>query len=218
MITKYQFHLPLDPEYQLAAVAVLQAFEQLVLSRKEQYVFHVEAERPYLSEFVQPVQPYISDPDVEFVFNVAAARKLATATNRHVTDAFGIMLGVDQPPRVPHLTPAKPATKDLLLLRVPEWPGRNEFLEFISINKQAAIVTQIDLVDCTPEIVADHRIVVGARSEWTYLARAYGQFVVEFYGDEKRSWLDKTGGYALLSGPVSGYTSSLVWRYVRDLL
>jgi hypothetical protein len=238
----YRLEFPVTPEYQIAAAAAIASFEKMILGRGDKPTFYIkdlpEDARFLLDLMASPLcfdDPNNLEIDVVFQFDVDRAVALASATHKHVTEAFGIMIGVDQPQQFPlidtHKFEGKWNTSDILIA-TNGWDGLSDLQSIIDNCIPEAIVTVLphhtdaqhtltELLD----IAAAHRIVVGHRSALTYLAAALGKHVIEFYStpefpDEQFNWLSKHYGnrdYTLLpQRPDNNYSATLIWRLIKQ--
>lgn len=230
------FIMPEDPEHFFAAVAVLQQFKADVSRRMEEQHFHIvlpNEDLRFLLMFLSELSVVDSractiDYDLVFRFDGARAMQLAVATDKHITTAFGIQLGVE-PKSIPHIKEglefAPPAFDVVILRNVPEKLREDVRIWFEGAYPELKVVRQ-PAGDISVEGDASFALlgstVVGVRSLGTYAACALGRNVVEIYPNiYHRRWLSKWSHrqYAMISctPDMQTVTVDLVRRGVEGL-
>ncbi len=219
-----QFVMPNDAETFIAALAVVEAYEYQCLNEKgvtQSYEIHLE-NVPKGREFL--VKPqfklgyYTGKKDLEFVFDSVRAKTVATATKKHVTEAFAIMLGIKPESLFPStLTLCESQKKVVVLNEVPD------LTELLSINLFEYEILNItpaeDMFEHQVNLIRSAEIVIGKRSALTYVACAMHKKVIEWSEDPYTQWLSKWENPNYRPFEVNQklkLTASLILRFIMN--
>lgn len=199
------FHLPDNDEESLAALAVIDSYiiqsEQKILMAKQSDQEPVEDD-VYVTGYTNLIEKYINNkvkteiPDntkwhLEFFFNTEDARSLASSTNKHITDAYSIMLGIMQTSVFPVNIPKLDRGKTIVLLDDNEWDGWQDLLEITETNFYRYKTVLRSAAGDVEQHIKDAAIVIGEQSFWTYVAAGMGRMVIEWFTDKNPNWLTK---------------------------
>lgn len=222
--------MPSDPEAFIAAVAVISCYQIMYAARKlpiELFITNVDHTNDFLFNTLPNDEghtflPPPADTDLDFTFDVQRARAIAATGNLHVAEAFGIMLGVDQPFPYPDMLKLDdPDIKNCIgLFHTGRWKEQASGLRELLFTN-APELDLLELPDDTAtllgyyEMVRGCHTVIGPPSAATYLAAASGRNVIElitngvqdvFYAKPLRS------NVILVDASAS---ESLLWNIIR---
>jgi hypothetical protein len=216
-VEKLCFIMPSDPEIYLAAIAALQAYFEEYSKQDATRRFVVTAVTPSNLEFLLNALPVpcntlepdatlcCSDFDLVFEFNVEAAYKLSVKTEKHITQAFGLMLGTDAK-SLPDLSPLVKIEQafgdvdeviDAPLYVVYDLPLLTQAVVQLEVQQKLhplELRRNCMSKDAHARFCSVLRapMVIGECSFETYVAAALGKTTVEFYPSYlHRRWLSK---------------------------
>ena len=248
IVEKHFYWMPDTLEMFLAAITAIQDFhtwmgkgfanvnEKITLKREAEVTIHCKKELEFLLPAIEkegmskivakvsnPMSLDLRDFDLAVKFDTERAFNLVKTTEKHVTQAFGIMIGSDPQKATADLSNCKPIAPTLDILVLP-FPGQMQLMEFLVNNYPELETDRLDsatdssLDNCAMEMISKYRMVVGIRSGLTYLAASLGKGVVEIYPpDVYRDWLSKWSCplYQMIYLEPEKASAALVYRAVE---
>lgn len=157
--------------------------------------------------------------DLAFRFDPERAKAIGTCSQRHATDAFGMLVGSGGAGSLPALDKAEideGSSIDVLLM---EFPESDKIMEFLKTNKpEMNVYFMWKKHPLSFQTIGHSEMVVGPRSATTYLACSLSKRVVELYPDtDYKRWLSKweNPNYQMVYGKE--FPAALVWRAMETL-
>ena len=248
IVEKHFYWMPNTLEMFLAALTAVQDFhvwmekgfanpnEKVPLRREAEITVYCHKELSFLLPALEkanisrivakvdnPMSLDLRDFDLAVKFDSERAYDLVKVAEKHVTQAFGIIIGSDPLKATPDLSNCKFAEPKYDILILP-FPDQKQLVDFL-VNNHPELET--DYVDSATledsatgawESIGKYRMVVGVRSGLTYLAASLGKGVVEIYPpDIYRDWLSKWSCalYQMIYLEPEKASASLVYRAVE---
>lgn len=239
---KYLFHLPENLEHRMAAAAVLCTFSDMLRNMHRPFNFYLSCPRFFFSDeqelflgigggevHINSIFYDATQVDVEFTFDVERAWRIAQSTERHITNAFGVMLGVDQPVIAPRLIQPPVPPRSILICEQEGSDTFNDLCDIIQNNAPDIPLTRVRCLDPmlaefkqVYDLVSAHSLVIAPGGVETYMAASLGNghTVLELYTPEtagaQPGWLNKVGvGAEFTRIAIWDYSPSLVWRMIK---
>jgi hypothetical protein len=229
---KLLFRMPADPEAFIGALSVVQNYigqvhRQAELQRRAtEYELHLDIPNKDLLFLIQHVgnwepwtggwPPKRSLLDYVFEFDVESAYQLSLANEISMVQAFSIQAGAMAPdfPKLEFKGLRPEPVIDTSDVLVADMMGYyNDVSALFPDGKLGFVGGHFSEHELRP--VLAHKMVLGNRSPWTYLAAILGKAVVEIYpADKHKGWLPKweNPNYVMLYGEP---TAELVLRTVK---
>src|SRR6267154_2171060 len=211
LVEKHFYWMPNTLEMCLATITAIQDFhtwmekgfanpnEKVPLRREAEITVYCEKELSFLlpslekagisrvvAQVDNPMSLDLRDFDLAVKFDSERAYDLVKVAEKHVTQAFGIIIGSDPLKVTPDLSNCKFADPKYDILVLP-FPDQKQLVEFLTNNHPELETDYLDAVTdkgvetCAMDVVDKYRMVVGIRSGLTYLAASLGRAVVEIY-------------------------------------
>lgn len=171
--------------------------------------------------FLDEYNPERDEWDLAFQFTLDRAWAVAASTEKHAAIAMGLLVGAEAK-SLPDLSACVDYKEekriDVVLIPWGDTASYNAIVQYMFNNKP-------DMnFECqlrgTPSLwrIIHSDMVVGMRSEHTYIASALGKKVVELYPDDKyKRWLSKwdNPNYSMIYGKE--FPASMIWRSMETL-
>lgn len=234
MIDKIFFQMPEDPEIFLAALTTIQAYledygksnqtkqvvsREIYIGCREDFRFLLAA----LPSGEYRINPVGHTYDLAFSFDVDAAYQFSLSTEKHISHAFGLMLGADPKP-MPELSAlVKGKSEDAGTVLLLNEDFRLAGL-LTDIYPEFEVRTLKDLpwsASTRFNEVVKHSIVIGQRSFETYVAASLGKTVIEIYPpDTHRRWLSKWANrqYQMIYGDPGNVSPDMIVKALETTL
>lgn len=189
--------------------------------------------------FLEKIYPYgkwirerdkEQEEDLVFDFDVERARRLSKATDRHITDGLGVLLGAE--PRVKLLQLLSGKVSEALVLYLPRHKKDGEprllwsqVVEFLRIGTSQKVRTEMLTADVPLEEAARRigqaSLCVGVVGGLTLMAASMHKPLVELYPESygTRNWAEKwqDRNYRMLYAELEGLEAGAVWQILIRL-
>lgn len=174
--------------------------------------------------FVEDWNPRRGEYDLAYRFFPTVAYGLAARSDKHAAQAFGVLVGSD-PGSLPDLSRVAAAGKayqenvDVAVLPIEQ---QHDIVEMLRKNKPelSVYVANGHGIFSADDVamMASTRMVVGKRSDATYVASCFRDWVVELYPDDRhKKWLSKwtNKNYRMLYG--RSFKAEQIWKTMEML-
>ena len=171
--------------------------------------------------------------DLLFEFSTENAYKMTSVSQKHITDAFSMQLGVAVLKKLPAILVETCADEDLSSVlyiarschdapRNWDWPHLEEFVDIAERNKiRMSVLDEDASYEELRVAIARASVVVGVRGTGTLMAAAVNKITMELSPDthEHRHWMPKweNGRYRMVYGPLENMAAEFIWQRTRML-
>lgn len=242
----FRFTLPAKKDVSIAALIAIKALINVKeqqdsgtpVEHKYRYKVHimdVHDDLKFLTRWISDVYTKVfvneesqAEYDLDFVFDEKRAYKLSEYTEKHIVQTFSILLGTDSevslPPDYIILRDFKRDSETVrcafVLFSCDEFDAIEVRDMLYTLSSGGCVIADEFSFKAKMELICGADVVIGCRSEYTYIASALDKKVIELYpGDVHKGWFSKwqSPNYRMVyMDGIDKVPSRVIWRALEN--